>query len=96
MQVVMKNVGMRKAMKVMTFVAAWEMARRDWSTNHPGEVFTIEDYADWWKESRSTAFREQALFRKAVADRWSTPGELLAEAQSQRAGDWASMKWAGA
>lgn len=95
MQVMMKNVGMRKAMKVMTFVAAWEMARQSWAEDHEGERFTIEDYAAWWKESRSTAFREQQLFRKAVNDRWSTPGELIADAQSQKVA-WSSMRWAGA
>jgi hypothetical protein len=37
---------------------------------------TIEEYADWWGTSRSTAFREQARFRDAFPDE-TTPERVV-------------------
>jgi hypothetical protein len=88
-----RNVGLRKTLKVMTFVMAWEMARQSWEKEHPGERFTIEEYGPWWKESRASAFREQALFRQSVGDRWATPTELLEEAARQKVSSWREVRW---
>lgn len=59
-----KRVGLVKSARVITFIVAWGIAGE--AVGHP---LTLEEYADWWKESRSTVFREQALFREAF------PGE---------------------
>jgi hypothetical protein len=67
--VMTRNVGFVKAMKVLTFVAAWGIATE--SLGHP--PVSVEEYADWWKESYPTAYREQKLFREAL------PGETTPE-----------------
>lgn len=50
-----------------------------------GHSPTIEEYGDWWKQSRSTSYREQALFRQAFPSE-ETPDRLL-DATAQA---WAS------
>jgi hypothetical protein len=66
-----KRVGLRKAMKVLSFMVAWDHAR-----DRLGHEPTIEEYSDWWKESPATAYRHQALFRQAFPGE-TTPSRLL-------------------
>jgi hypothetical protein len=63
--VLTRAVGIRKAMKVLTFVVSWGIVIED--TGEPPE--SIEAYADWWRSSHRSAYREQALYREAL------PGE---------------------
>jgi len=72
-----RRVGLRKAMKVLTYMTAWEHVREDL-----GRAPTAEEYAKWWRESNATAYREQALFRQAFPDE-STPARLLDLATEQ-------------
>jgi hypothetical protein len=71
-------VGLRKAFRVLTFMAAWDRARR--AMRH--ETLTLAEYADWWKVPESTAYREQALYRQAFPGE-STPDRLLDAAEGQ-------------
>jgi hypothetical protein len=71
--------GLRRGLKVMSFIVAWGVASEDL-----GREITIEEYGEWWKVSRSSAFREQALFREVLGDRYTTPAALLDEARAQR------------
>jgi hypothetical protein len=71
LEVAAKRVGLRKAMKVLSFMVAWDHAR-----DRLGHEPTIEEYAKWWKESAATAYRHQALFREAFPGE-STPTRLL-------------------
>jgi hypothetical protein len=77
--VAQKRVGLRKAFTVLTFMVAWDHARRAMRR----ETLTLEQYADWWKESRATAYRHQARFREAFPGE-STPDRLL---------DVAAVQW---
>lgn len=73
-----QNVGLRKAFQALTFMAAWDRARRALRR----QTLTLDEYADWWKVSRATAFREQARFRDAFPGE-STPDRLLDLAEGQ-------------
>lgn len=73
MAVAVRRVGGRKARLLGAYVVCWEAA----SAAHEGpHVFTIEDYWKHWKCSRSTAFRDQALFREVFPD-YETPSDLM-------------------
>jgi hypothetical protein len=67
-----KRVGFRRSVQVFTFMVAWDHARR--AMRH--ESITLDEYADWWKVSRSTAFREQSRFRE-VFPAEATPDRIL-------------------
>lgn len=73
-----ERVGVRKAFKVLTFMATWDRARRAMRK----QALTLDEYADWWKEPRSTSFRHQALFREAFPGE-ETPDRLLDMAEGQ-------------
>ena len=65
------RVGMRAGMRVGTFIAAWATAEKD-----IGHEISCDEYADWWKMARSTAFREQAAFRECFPE-FETPTTLI-------------------
>lgn len=72
-----RRVGLRKAFKVLSFMAAWDHAQRA-----IGHEIGIEAYAEWWREPNGTVYRHQALFRDAFPDE-TTPARLLAIAATQ-------------
>lgn len=51
--------GSLKGGRVGAFIAQWAMASRSM-----GHSITLDEYADWWCESRSASFRHQRLFRE--------------------------------
>ena len=61
---IIARIGPRATYKVMVFVASWGIFMR--KEGRPPE--TVDEFADWWKISQATAFRDQALFRKALPD----------------------------
>lgn len=70
--------GMRRAFQVLTFMASWDQARKAMRR----ETLTLDEYADWWKESRTTAYRHQLWFREAFPGE-TTPDRLLDQAAAQ-------------
>lgn len=73
-----RAVGLRRAVRVLTFMAAWDRARR--ATRK--QSLTLQEYAEWWRETERTAYREQALFREAFPGEL-TPDHLLDLAEGQ-------------
>lgn len=73
-----RALGLRRGMKALSFMAAWDHARRSMRR----ESITLDEYADWWKESRASAYRHQAIFREAFPGE-STPDRLLDMAEGQ-------------
>jgi hypothetical protein len=73
-----RAVGLRRAFRVLTFMAAWDRARRALDKR----PITLEDYHSWWRENERTAYREQALFREAFPGE-VTPDRLLDLAYEQ-------------
>jgi hypothetical protein len=62
---------MLKAARVVAFVQAWGVVRRDL-----GRTPSVEEYAAHWRESRATAYRNLALFRE-VFDLAEWPDAVL-------------------
>ena len=60
----------------------WAIAEE--ALGHPP---TLDDYADWWHESRSTVFREQARFREAFPSE-TTPQRIADELKRQEGDTW--------
>jgi hypothetical protein len=82
LEVAMAQVGMRRGARVIAFMIAWNVVRREL-----GHEPTIEEYGDWWKVSRATAFREQQMFREAFPGE-ENPARLMDAA----AGAWDERK----
>ena len=80
-QVAIEKKGVIKGSRVLAFILCWGIAEE--ALGHPP---TVEEYADWWKESRSTAYREQARFRECFPTE-ATPQRIVNMLQAQRA-DW--------
>jgi hypothetical protein len=73
-----RQIGLRRAFRVLTFMAAWDRARRALDKR----PITLEEYRAWWRENERTAYREQALFREAFPSE-TTPDRLLDLAYEQ-------------
>lgn len=66
------RVGKRRAISALAFVTQWDIALDALGV----EDITLQEFADWWGESRSTVFRSQSLFREAFPP-YSTPTPVL-------------------
>ncbi len=64
--------GFRKARKALTFAVCWSMCETE--LQRPP---TIDEYGEWWKISRATAYREWQQWRDLFGVWWDTPSELL-------------------
>jgi hypothetical protein len=78
MAIATRNAGPRRAIQALTFIAAWDTARRG-LVKRP---LTLAEYGEWWRLSESTMYREQARFREAFPGE-STPDRLLDLIQGQ-------------
>ena len=58
MEMAVSKVGIYKGARVCAFICQWSMCAQAL-----GHDITIEEYADWWKESIRSAYRHQAEFR---------------------------------
>jgi len=59
LELAISKVGVLKGARVCAFLCQWTIA-----TNALGRPITLEEYADWWKESERTVYRHQAEFRR--------------------------------
>lgn len=85
MRAIQQRVGFRRSFRVMAFIVAWATARVAWENDHPGEVFGIAEYLDWWGAGVDdrTAFRDQLAFREAFPE-YDTPDPIIDLAIAQR------------
>jgi hypothetical protein len=67
---------------VVAFIVMWAIAE-----DALGHAPTLDEYADWWRESRSTVFREQARFREAFPGE-TTPQRLIDVLKAQEGQTW--------
>ena len=67
-----RRVGMRRAVQVLTFLAAWDRAREALGAAE----LTLVEYREWWRVPERSAYRDQARFREAFPDEL-TPDRLL-------------------
>ena len=70
------RVGLRKTLKALTFIASWGIVYE--ALGRAPE--SIEEYAEWWRESRAKAFRDQQLFREALPGE-DTPTRIYEQAR---------------
>jgi hypothetical protein len=63
LEVSVARAGVRQGMAVTKFVTEWVIA-----SQALGGPITLHEFADWWKEPRSTAFRRQAKFRQVFPE----------------------------
>lgn len=59
MELCVARKGVLKGSRVCAFIAQWIIA-----SQALGREITLEEYAEWWKESERTAYRHQAEFRE--------------------------------
>src|SRR3954453_18894750 len=59
-QLAVRNAGFGMGMRALTWEFCWAVVREAL-----GHEPTVDEVAEWWDESRRTAFREQVPFRKA-------------------------------
>ena len=71
-----RNAGIRTAFTGMTWALSWIIAAKD--LDHDP---TVEEVADWWKDSHRTAYRQQAAFRRAYPD-LESPGAMFADPEA--------------
>jgi hypothetical protein len=64
-------------MKALMWAYSWAAVRES-----TGREPTVDEVADWWNESRRTAFREQAAFRDCFPT-LDTPAPLFASPEAQ-------------
>jgi hypothetical protein len=76
--VLTRRVGFWNASRILAFIVAWGVMSED--LGRPPE--SIEEYADYWKTSHRSAYREQALFRKGLPDD-ATPTRIWELAREQ-------------
>ena len=78
--VLAKNVGMIKGAQVLQFIWSWG----DVMERLGREPDSIEEYADTFRTSYATAYREQKLFREALPGE-TTPTRIWKDAKRQHA-----------
>jgi hypothetical protein len=81
-QLAARHVGKVKGARVVAFIVMWAIAED--ALDHPP---TLEEYAEWWHESRSTVFREQARFREAFPGE-TTPQRLVDVLKAEEGRAW--------
>jgi hypothetical protein len=78
LEYIFATVGFRKGRKIVTFMLSWDLVE-----SKLGYEPTVEEYAHWWKESASSGYREQALFRECFPAETS-PSRLLHDVRRRR------------
>ena len=71
-ELMVARAGMRKAVKALTFMVAWEIARRAASV----EELTMEAYRAHWSQATASAYRERAAFRLCFPEE-ETPTRIM-------------------
>lgn len=87
-----RTLGLRNGYRTMAFIVAWITAEADHERQHPDVPFDINVYMKWWKAERSTTYRDQALFRRALPT-MMTPTDLLVEMERQRVSSPERLRW---
>lgn len=77
MEVCVAKKGVLKGARVASFIVSWCIA-----SQALGREITLEEYADWWKESERTAYRHQADFRE-VFPQWPNPQVIANSAMAR-------------
>jgi hypothetical protein len=77
-----RRLGVLKGTRVLTFMIAWDISRREL-----GDDMTIVAYAEWWKQSERNARYEIARFHELFPDE-RNPTRIMAALQ----GEWEARR----
>lgn len=72
---VVEKVGIRRAIRVFSFVAAWGLA-----SDAVGHPVTMQEYTDYWRQSLATTYRERDAFKMVWPD-LDTPEPIWSKAR---------------
>jgi hypothetical protein len=96
LQIFVRNGGVRNAFRAATYLASWGAVYESL-----GRVPTVDEYSDFWKQSRTTTWRESRSFEACAAGSsvervWlSLPVEVRRSSDADaRVADVASARWA--
>jgi len=78
LQLAVLNAGIRQGLRAMNWSFTWAVTREAL-----GHDPSVEEVAEWWKESRRTAFREQVAFRAAFP-KLDTPAPIYDRPELRR------------
>jgi hypothetical protein len=81
-QLASARIGQIAGAKVVAFIVQWAVTEEAL-----GHAPTLDEFADWWHASRSTAFREQARFREAFPAE-TTPQRLIDLLKAEEGPTW--------
>lgn len=72
--VCVERAGWREGRKIAQFIFEWEVATRS-----VGRQISADEFAEWWKEGRSTTYRHLARFQAAFPElgEHGKPGDLM-------------------
>jgi hypothetical protein len=79
LEVAIQNAGLRKAITATNWAYCWAVTREA-----IGHDPSVEEVAEWWNQSRRSAFRDQAAFREAFPD-LDSPSAIYATPEARRA-----------
>jgi hypothetical protein len=79
MEVGVANAGIRQTFRAISWALDWATAR-----GALGGDPSVDQVAEWWNQSRRTAFRNQAAFREAFPT-IESPAEMFATPEAQQA-----------
>jgi hypothetical protein len=79
MEACVSKQGLLKGSRTCSFIACWAIA-----SNALGRPITLDEYADWWKDSERTAYRHQADFRE-VFPQYPNPQPIVDQAAVKQA-----------
>lgn len=98
--IMIRNGGLRRAMKALGYITAWGIVRRD-----IGHDPSWSEYYGWWKQSESTTAREVRAFTRclpgvkvsAVWERFEAQqpkrSKPVADKQEELVGRLSAMTW---
>ena len=95
LQAFVANGGVRNAFKAATYLASWGAVYRRYR-----RAPTVEEYCEFWKQSRATTYRESLAFSKCSPDLsveqvWRSLPSAVRRSSDRSAliADVASAKW---
>ena len=71
LELLARRVGYARMLRVSAFVTCWAIVR-DELEHEP----TVEEYAEWWRTSLSTAYRDLHRFEEALPE-FEGPGDFV-------------------
>lgn len=73
--VVVEKIGLRRGLRALTYIVSWGLA-----SDAEGHPLSVDEYTAYWKQSRSTSYRERDAFLMVWPD-LADPGPIWEKAR---------------